>query len=665
VCGNGESLLVSLTVCVNSCFLKFIINRENYYLIINIIMTRSLKVAIIALAIVAVGAATANAAFNTNLTVGSTGADVSALQTWLISKGYSIPSISSGAAQPGYFGSQTKAAVVAYQTKNGIPSTGFFGPLTRGSVNGGGGATVVLPSSACPVGYTCTANPGTTVPATVVTGTITTPGIEGTLTVTSNNSGLASTVYENDSKVAILGFQAEAKTSDMIIERVKLDLGTTSGFYNKIFKKLYITDSSGTVLASADLNSSTVVKDGARYNITITGINSVVSRDSKKSFMVKADVYSSIDSTDYDGETYPIALAADGVRAVDGAGINQYSPSLVTTVARTPNISADLVDSATLKISTNSATPKSADVIATAGSSENELDRVTVLAFDVKAEKDAVTITDLVVDVVKTGTGGATASSTVYLFDGSTELDSASVSGGEATFSDLDYVVSKDSTKTLTVKVDIRNANGTVSQIAVDIDTADVTSENSRGDSVTESGSAIGETMHVRNVGPQFVLNSKTATRSTVSSNDTSGVATSTGTGKFSVTITAVGGDISFGTSASTTPAFSTTSTAIAAVYKNGASVGTIASQTAAGTNAIVSYSTPSSGVTTSGETWTLSEGNSVTLDVDYQITVAGNSPNSYAFQFNGVNWQSSTGTNTSTSMLNKSDWRTSTISLP
>ena len=77
-------------------------------------MKISLKAAIIALAIVAVGASTANAAFNTNLTVGSTGADVSALQSWLISKGFSIPSISSGAATPGYFGSQTKAAVVAY-----------------------------------------------------------------------------------------------------------------------------------------------------------------------------------------------------------------------------------------------------------------------------------------------------------------------------------------------------------------------------------------------------------------------------------------------------------------------------------------------------------------------------------------------------------------------
>ena len=34
--------------------------------------------------------------FSKDLQVGSTGADVSALQTWLINHGYSIPSIASG-----------------------------------------------------------------------------------------------------------------------------------------------------------------------------------------------------------------------------------------------------------------------------------------------------------------------------------------------------------------------------------------------------------------------------------------------------------------------------------------------------------------------------------------------------------------------------------------
>ena len=61
--------------------------------------------------------------FTNNLSVGSTGADVVALQTWLITNGFSIPSVASGAAAKGYFGSQTKAAVQKYQASVGVPAT--------------------------------------------------------------------------------------------------------------------------------------------------------------------------------------------------------------------------------------------------------------------------------------------------------------------------------------------------------------------------------------------------------------------------------------------------------------------------------------------------------------------------------------------------------------
>ncbi len=73
--------------------------------------------------------------FNYNLTVGATGADVSALQKYLISRGFNIPDITSGQSAPGYFGNTTKAAVIAFQTSVGQPATGFVGPLTRAVLN--------------------------------------------------------------------------------------------------------------------------------------------------------------------------------------------------------------------------------------------------------------------------------------------------------------------------------------------------------------------------------------------------------------------------------------------------------------------------------------------------------------------------------------------------
>ena len=93
-------------------------------------MKKYLIVGIVALTMAFV-AVSADAAIVRNLTVGSQGADVAELQAFLISRGHNIPAISSGVAAPGYFGSQTKAAVMAYQAANGIPNTGFFGPLTR------------------------------------------------------------------------------------------------------------------------------------------------------------------------------------------------------------------------------------------------------------------------------------------------------------------------------------------------------------------------------------------------------------------------------------------------------------------------------------------------------------------------------------------------------
>ncbi len=94
--------------------------------------------------------------FSEDLFIGSRGDNVVTLQNWLISNGYDIPSISSGAANRGYFGSQTKTAVIKYQTEHSVPATGFFGPMTREKLNGQGGGGSSMTN--CPSGYVCTPN---------------------------------------------------------------------------------------------------------------------------------------------------------------------------------------------------------------------------------------------------------------------------------------------------------------------------------------------------------------------------------------------------------------------------------------------------------------------------------------------------------------------------
>ncbi len=68
--------------------------------------------------------------FVTDLTLGSTGDEVTALQNRLTEEGLYTGPIT------GYFGPLTQAAVIRYQTAHGIvPAVGYFGPLTREEMN--------------------------------------------------------------------------------------------------------------------------------------------------------------------------------------------------------------------------------------------------------------------------------------------------------------------------------------------------------------------------------------------------------------------------------------------------------------------------------------------------------------------------------------------------
>ncbi|HVX91411.1 MAG TPA: peptidoglycan-binding protein [Candidatus Paceibacterota bacterium] len=74
---------------------------------------------------------TAGALPTRDITLGAQGADVTALQQFLIAHGFTIP-----AGATGYFGAQTRAALAAYQKARGIaPAAGYYGPLTRASMS--------------------------------------------------------------------------------------------------------------------------------------------------------------------------------------------------------------------------------------------------------------------------------------------------------------------------------------------------------------------------------------------------------------------------------------------------------------------------------------------------------------------------------------------------
>ncbi|MES2437065.1 MAG: peptidoglycan-binding domain-containing protein [Patescibacteria group bacterium] len=75
---------------------------------------------------------------NSDLMVGSRGADVVTLQTYLMEHEYMSPTVK------GYFGALTKAGVMQYQETQKLPVTGKFDAATRAKLSGG---AVTTPSS--------------------------------------------------------------------------------------------------------------------------------------------------------------------------------------------------------------------------------------------------------------------------------------------------------------------------------------------------------------------------------------------------------------------------------------------------------------------------------------------------------------------------------------
>ena len=93
--------------------------------------------------------------FTRDLTVGSRGDDVKALQQFLNSHGVQVSVSGPGSSgnETAYFGGATKAALAKWQAANGVsPAAGYFGPKSRSfvqamSVNSGSSSSLPIPAS--------------------------------------------------------------------------------------------------------------------------------------------------------------------------------------------------------------------------------------------------------------------------------------------------------------------------------------------------------------------------------------------------------------------------------------------------------------------------------------------------------------------------------------
>jgi hypothetical protein len=356
-------------------------------------------------------------------------------------------------------------------------------------------------------------------------------------------------------KAPVLAVRIQEQDSDIAIKRLQIDLGTSTAIYNKIFQNMYVLDPAGNVLATVPLNSTTVVQSGNDYITNVTIPSYVVKANTTADLIVAADVDSSID-TSYRNQSYTLSIPTQGVRGTDGSGTDQYGPGS-NLVGPSLTINQSLTDNTIANVSLDSATPATNQYPVTDTTNGNYL-QLPVLTFDINAQNDSVHIHNLAVNVTASGTGRVSAA---YLYQGNTEVGSAAISSGVATFSNIidgtaGANVPVNTTQPYIIKVDVTGVTSGSLAIQASTTASGTYLYNSLDETVqTLNGltSTQGNVLTVVGAGPSFTILSVSPSSAISTANSTSQNGTSTATATFNVGVQATVENVIFVTSASST----------------------------------------------------------------------------------------------------------------
>jgi peptidoglycan hydrolase-like protein with peptidoglycan-binding domain len=357
--------------------------------------------------------------FARDLTLGSTGADVTALQTWLISKGFSIP-----AGATGYFGAQTQAAVAAYQAANGItPAAGYFGPITRAKVNGGGSVVVPGGDDDSDDDSDGDLNGGA-------------GDLDDADFVSSLNN---EEVGEGDDEVEVVGLELTADDgSDLEVTAVRVTLEldaaeTGSEDLDDYAETLHLMWN-GEEVASEDVED--IDEDDGEWTTTfsIEDGDAVVMADDSGDLTLAVTALSNIDSDDLDNNSWDVSFDMVRYEDAQGATISEDDLGDIGTETRAFEFSSfTQANDVELSIDDTSDSPESGTVEA----DEDGGDEIVLLVGTLGAEGSDIDLSELPLRITAAGTGNASeiASEFIFRVDGD---DIASVDSDECVSGDCD-----------------------------------------------------------------------------------------------------------------------------------------------------------------------------------------------------------------------------------
>jgi len=191
--------------------------------------------------------------FTTDLTVGSTGADVSALQQLLINAG----DLTAVSAPTGYFGPLTKTALAKYQAAHGIkPPAGYFGPITRAFLSSNNVSTGT--------------GTGTTGTGTTGTGTVTTPATGLSVSLASDNPVAGSLISSASglgaARVPVLGVNLTAGNAGAVTV-TSLNFHKTGVLSDSSISGAYLTQNGQVVAQYSSINQGVISFSGMNLSV--------------------------------------------------------------------------------------------------------------------------------------------------------------------------------------------------------------------------------------------------------------------------------------------------------------------------------------------------------------------------------------------------------------
>lgn len=415
-------------------------------------------------------AAPSSCNFTQTLTLGSTGAEVVELQSFLEAQGkLTIPA----GVNKGYFGGLTQSALAAYQAKEGIsPAVGYFGPVTRAHVNAKCAPVVVVTpdmddkDSSAPDASGFDANDGE----------------EADFSDFDVEDADDDTIQEGEEEVMLAEVEFELEEGGAaLLERFDIILDYTGGEAAdeddawEVFDVLYLLVD-GDVIAEVDGDDegdwedrTTGTATGDDNRLRISGINHVFEAEADHTIEVAADIAGSVDLGADNQAAWTLTVDERALRFVDEAGITVYLSEEDTNTEETATFTIEnegQEDELTVRESNDDPESTALEV-----EDDQKSDWFNIFTFEVDVDEDSqdLTFNNILLTVA---TATANVDSVVDDFelrvDGKT-FDDWSVNSGAASTTlvidfdveDEDFEIKSDEEVDVELWAEFKSANGT------------------------------------------------------------------------------------------------------------------------------------------------------------------------------------------------------------